>query len=52
MDNKVSAIDLTEDIYLAIKDYFVGKVECGITEIDLTLYNGQKFKISVQKTQS
>ena len=49
MDNKVSAIDLTEDIYLAIKDYFVGKVECGVTEIDLTLYNGQKFKISIHE---
>ena len=49
MDNKISAIDLTEDIYLAIKDYFVAKVECGVTEITLRFINGQNFKITIEQ---
>ena len=49
MEERVSAIDLTEEIFLALKDFFAGTIECGVTEIDLTLYNGQKFKIAIQE---
>ncbi len=49
MSEKIRAIDLTEELFTALKDYFVAKVECGVTEIFVTFVNGQKFKITVEE---
>lgn len=49
MSEKIRAVDFTEEVYLALKDYFVAKVECGVIEIFVTFMNGQKFKITVEE---
>ena len=49
MDKKITAIDLTEDICIVLKDMFVCKTECGVTDIGITFLNGQKFKIVIQE---
>ncbi|MDE5942929.1 MAG: hypothetical protein K2H30_01810 [Clostridia bacterium] len=51
MSSKFSAIDFTEDLYSAIKDYFLAEIVCGVTDIIVTFITGDSFKISVEKTQ-
>lgn len=49
MSEKINAIDFTEDLYVAIKDYFIGVIECGVTDITVTFLTNDKFKITVEK---
>ena len=51
MGERVSAIDFTEDLYTALKDYFIAQVECGVTDITVTFLTGDKFKVTVNKLQ-
>ncbi len=41
--------DLTQEIFLLMKDYFNGKSYLSGKEIIYHLLNGQRFKITVQK---
>lgn len=51
MDNKITALNFTEDLYTAVKDYFIAQVECGVTEITVKFLTGDKFKIIIEKLQ-
>ncbi|MDE5943387.1 MAG: hypothetical protein K2H30_04180 [Clostridia bacterium] len=51
MSGKVNEIDFTEDLYSAIKDYFLADTECSVTNIIVTFITGDKFNISVEKLQ-
>lgn len=49
MNDNISEIDFTEEVYTALKDYFVAKIECGVTDITVNFLNGQKFKITIEQ---
>lgn len=49
MQNAISAIDFTEEVYTALKDYFIGNAVCGVDQITFTLLGGQKFVISIRE---
>lgn len=49
MNAKINAIDFTEEVYSALKDYFIGKIECGVTDITVTFITGEKFKITIEQ---
>ena len=49
MQNTISAIDFTEEIFTALKDYFIGKAVCAVDEITFTLLGGQKFVVSIKE---
>ncbi|MDE6867728.1 MAG: hypothetical protein K2J83_01105 [Clostridia bacterium] len=51
MGDKIRAIDFTEDLYSAIKDYFIAETVCGVTDITLTFITGDKFQITIKKLQ-
>ena len=46
---KIRTIDFTEEIYTALKDYFVGEAVCAVDEVYITLLGGQKFIISIKE---
>ncbi|MDE7453937.1 MAG: hypothetical protein K2N22_05975 [Clostridia bacterium] len=46
---KISTIDFTEEIYTALKDYFIGEASCAIDDIFITLLGGQKFVITIKE---
>ena len=46
---KISTVDFTEEVYAALKDYFVGEAVCAVDEIFITILGGQKFVISIKE---
>ncbi|MDE5943252.1 MAG: hypothetical protein K2H30_03485 [Clostridia bacterium] len=49
MNNRITAVDFTEEIYTSFKDSFVAKIVCRVDEICVEFSNGQKFIIEIKE---